>query len=162
MIDFDYFLLFLILISFILGFISGFYKQLLGVLFYIFIFLSLALFYSHFTAYISRTIELNNNLVFGNYGVIDIITVTLVIIFFYIVFQIALRFNKNSFSSFKYHLISGFLAIFKNCLLLSYLLFIINLNTSLIDNFFSGNSLLLGYFLNFGVQLDNVWNYWNS
>ena len=44
MIDFDYFLLFLILISFILGFISGFYKQLLGVLFYIFIFLSLALF----------------------------------------------------------------------------------------------------------------------
>ena len=82
MIDFDYFLLFLILISFILGFISGFYKQLLGVLFYIFIFLSLALFYSHFTAYISRTIELNNNLVFGNYGVIDIITITLVIIFF--------------------------------------------------------------------------------
>ena len=158
MIDFDYFLLFLILISFILGFISGFYKQLLGVLFYIFIFLSLALFYSH----LSRTIELNNNLVFGNYGVIDIITITLVIIFFYIVFQIALRFNKNSFSSFKYHLISGFLAIFKNCLLLSYLLFIINLNTSLIDNFFSGNSLLLGYFLNFGVQLDNVWNYWNS
>ena len=67
MIDFDYFLLFLILISFILGFISGFYKQLLGVLFYIFIFLSLALFYSHITAYISNTIELNNNLVFGNY-----------------------------------------------------------------------------------------------
>ena len=162
MIDFDYFLLFLILISFILGFISGFYKQLLGVLFYIFIFLSLALFYSHITAYISNTIELNNNLFFGNYSAIDLISFTLVIIFFYIVFQIALRFNNNSFSSFKYHLISGFLAIFKNFLILSYILFIINLNTSFIDNFFSGNSLLLGYFLNFGVQLDNVWNYWNS
>jgi len=161
----DFFILVALFIFIVLGFFRGLKKEIFSIInFSLFFILSyfyvdfVGVYLINFFGFDSKNIPSYASLIFG-YLLIFITTSTLMLLIRSILFSPSSSFGTTLFDKIFgsfFGLIKGIIFICISLLFCSYydnLDFIIN---------FDNNSLFLDYFLHYGVQLQNVWNHWNS
>jgi len=161
----DIFIFIFLVVFLILGFIRGFKKELHSLL-SLFLFIVISYFYANIIGkYISSFIDYDLN-GFSQYSYTIIGCVIVFILSKFFIFSVSKLLLNLSFLTSNVFL-DRFLGIFfgfvKGVILLTtiFLLIIHYENLHLITNF-DNNSLFLDYFLQFGVQLQHVWNHWYS
>ena len=161
----DFFILAMLFIFLILGFFRGLKKEITSIINFSLFFI-VSYFYADFlgnylisfSGFDSKYLPSYVHLILG-YLLIFIATSVLIFVIRSILFNpsssLGNTFFDKIFGSF-FGLIKGLIFICISFLLLNYydhLDYITN---------FDNNSLFLDYFLHYGVQLQNVWNHWNS
>ena len=161
----DFFILVALFIFLVLGFFRGSKKEIFSII-NLSLFFIVSYFYADFigtylitfSGFDSKNIPYDVNLILG-YLMIFITTSTLMLLIRSILFSPSSSFGTTLFDKIFgsfFGLIKGLIFICISFLFCSYydvLDFITN---------FDNNSLFLDYFLHYGVQLQNVWNHWNS
>tara|TARA_B100000795_G_scaffold136422_1_gene101893 strand:- start:544 stop:1035 length:492 start_codon:yes stop_codon:yes gene_type:complete len=161
----DFFILVALFIFLVLGFFRGLKKEIFSIINFSLFFI-VSYFYADFigtylitfSGFDSSNIPSYTNLILG-YLLIFITTSTLMLLIKSIFFSPSSSFGTTLFDKIFgsfFGLIKGLIFICISFLFCSYyddLDFITN---------FDNNSLFLDYFLHYGVQLQNVWNHWNS
>ena len=161
----DFFILVALFIFLVLGFFRGLKKEIFSIINFSLFFI-VSYFYAdfigtyliNFSGFDSSNIPSYTNLILG-YLLIFITTSTLMLLIKSIFFSPSSSFGTTLFDKILgsfFGLIKGLIFICISFLFCSYyddLDFITN---------FDNNSLFLDYFLHYGVQLQNVWNHWNS
>ena len=158
------FFIFLLIFS-VLGFFRGHNKEIKSV-FILLIFFPLCYFYaSNIGFYFFSKINFDLNILPSHSDIIVgaffiylfiILLLHLFVKYFFISFVLL----ENVFFSKLIGLLLGFI---KGIILISYFIVVIIYFNNLDHIYnFDKNSLFLDYFLNFGVQLQNVWNHWYS
>ena len=161
----DFFILVVLFIFLVLGFFRGLKKEIFSIInFSLFFIISyfyagfISTFLINFSGFDSKNIPTYASLILG-YLLIFITTSTLILLIRSILFSPSSSFGTTLFDK----IFGSFFGLFKG------LIFICTtfLFCSYYDNLdfittFDNNSLFLDYFLHYGVQLENVWNHWNS
>ena len=161
----DFFIFIFLVIFIILGFLRGFRKE-LGSLVNIFLFISVSYFYADFVGnYIINFLNYDlSNFPKYSYLVIGCIFIFLLTKFFiYLLSKVLFSSSELVRSLFFDKFFGLFFGFIKGFTLLSILFsLMINYDVFYLITDFDNNSLFLDYFLQFGVQLQYVWNHWYS
>jgi len=161
----DFLILVALFIFLVLGFFRGLKKEIFSIMNFSLFFI-VSYFYAdfigtyliNFSGFDSKNIPSYGSLMLG-YLLIFITTSTLMLLIRSILFSPSSCFGTTLFDKIFgsfFGLIKGLIFICISFLFCSYY---DNLN---FITTFDNNSLFLDYFLHYGVQLQNVWNHWNS
>ena len=161
----DLLIISLLLITSIIGFFRGFNKEIRSIMtISLFAFISYY-FIGNIEVYIKNFISIPQNL-YPNY-LYPVISLLLIYIFSVLIIYFANNFLL-SFSLFSKNILLDkflgiFIGLFKGFVFIV-IFFLMSNYYSFLEYFinFDKNSLFLDYFLKYGVQLNNVWNHWNS
>lgn len=161
----DIFIFIFLSVFLLLGFIRGFKKELYSLL-SLFLFIVISYFYANlFGKYISSFIDYDFSS-FSQYSFLIIGCVTIFIISKFFIFSVSKFLLNSSFFTVNVFL-DKFFGIFFGfakgvVLLITIFLLIIHYENLHLITDFDNSSFLLDYFLQFGVQLQHVWNHWYS
>ena len=161
----DLLIISLLLITSIIGFFRGFNKEIRSIMTISLFALISYYFIGNIEVYIKNFISIPQNL-YPNY-LYPVISLLLIYIFsvliIYFVNNFLLSFSLFSKNILLDKFLGIFIGLFKGFVFIVIFFLMVNYY-SFLEYFinFDKNSLFLDYFLNFGVQLQNVWNHWNS
>ena len=161
----DLLIISLLLITSIIGFFRGFNKEIRSIMTISLFALISYYFIGNIEVYIKNFISIPQNL-YPNY-LYPVISLLLIYIFSVLIIYFANNFLL-SFSLFSKNILLDkflgiFIGLFKGFVFIV-IFFLMSNYYSFLEYFinFDKNSLFLDYFLKYGVQLNNVWNHWNS
>ena len=161
----DLLIISLLLITSIIGFFRGFNKEIRSIMTISLFALISYYFIGNIEVYIKNFISIPQNL-YPNY-LHPVISLLLIYIFsvliIYFVNNFLLSFSLFSKNILLDKFLGIFIGFFKGFVFIV-IFFLMANYYSFLEYFinFDKNSLFLDYFLKYGVQLNNVWNHWNS
>ena len=161
----DLLIISLLLITSIIGFFRGFNKEIRSIMTISLFALISYYFIGNIEVYIKNFISIPQNL-YPNY-LYPVISLLLIYIFsvliIYFVNNFLLSFSLFSKNILLDKFLGIFIGLFKGFVFIVIFFLMVNYY-SFLEYFinFDKNSLFLDYFLKYGVQLNNVWNHWNS